>query len=240
MRKKKDRSDSEAHETPAADDTAATGAGIPDESGPDGSVPGGAPAADTSSDVPVDAPAGSPVGASSDTVTTEENGAAAAESAAEPLPEPSPEELLQKERDEYHDRWLRSVAELDNYRKRTRREVADARRFTLADLLRSLLEVIDNFERALTSLSEENEAERDLAGFQAGVAMIYQRFQEILLAQGLNRIEALDQEFDPNLHEAIQQVEKEGVPAGRIIDVLQTGYLLDDLVLRPSRVVIAK
>jgi molecular chaperone GrpE len=152
----------------------------------------------------------------------------------------SREEQLLRERDEYKDRWLRAVAELDNYRKRSRRELEDVRRFAVADFLRSLLEVLDNFERALQALDGQVAAEWNAEGVRQGVELIHQRFQEILRDGGLSRIEAEGVEFDPALHEAIQQVEQEGVAAGTIVRVVQPGYKLHDLVLRPSRVIVAK
>ncbi len=150
------------------------------------------------------------------------------------------EEQLSRERDEYRDRWLRAVAELDNYRKRSRRELEDVRRFAVADFLRSLLEVLDNFERALQALDGQVMAEGNAEGVRQGVELIHQRFQEILRDGGLSRIEAEGVEFDPALHEAIQQVEQEGVSAGTIVRVVQPGYKLHDLVLRPSRVIVAR
>jgi molecular chaperone GrpE len=167
---------------------------------------------------------------------------AAAEEAAAAPPEAelSLEEQLRRERDDYQDRWLRAMAELDNYRKRSRRELEDVRRFAVADFLRSLLEVLDNFERALQVLDGQVAAEGNAEGLRQGVELIHQRFQEILRDGGLSQIEAEGIEFDPALHEAIQQVEQEGVPAGTIVGVVQPGYKLHDLVLRPSRVIVAK
>jgi len=173
-----------------------------------------------------------------DAVSESDQAEATAQEPVEAEPDPLVE--LQQERDSLQERWLRTMAELDNFRKRSRRELVDARRFTKADLLRSLLEILDNFERALSSLQENGKEQQDLNGYQAGIGLIYQQFQETLAEQGLRRIEALGEEFDPNLHEAIQQLEQEGAEAGQIIEVVQPGYKLDDLVLRPSRVIVAK
>ena len=146
---------------------------------------------------------------------------------------------ITRERDGYHDKWLRAVAELDNLRKRTRRELADGRKFAVADLIRGLLEVLDNFERAFTSLQQhDNDADRD--DFQSGVELIYQSLRAVLTERGVRRIEAQDRAFDPAQHEAIGQLEQLGVPEGTVLEVVQQGYLLDDLVLRPSRVIVAK
>ena len=156
------------------------------------------------------------------------------------MPEPTPEERLQSERDEFEDRWLRAVAELDNLRKRTRREVADSRRFAVADLLRQFLDIQDDLLRALSSLSVGEEDSDTLRDFQAGFELISQRFQTLLKERGVQRIEAAGLEFDPQHHEAVAQIEDEKTPAGHVIEVVQEGYQLDDLVLRPARVVVAK
>lgn len=155
----------------------------------------------------------------------------------EPL---SVEEQLRRERDELKERWLRTAAELENFRKRTRRELEDARVHAVAGLLRDLLEVLDNFERATISMQNPSLGEVDLQTIKDGVALIHQRFREIVLAQGLERIEAEGVEFNPALHEAILQVEQEGVAPGQIAEVVQPGYRLRNLVIRPARVIVAK
>jgi molecular chaperone GrpE len=152
-------------------------------------------------------------------------------------PAPSPEELLTAERDELKERWLRAAAELENVRKRSRREVADARRFAQADLLRSLLEVADNFERALGSMAGDDEVTAD--GVREGVELIHQRFLTVLRDRGVETVEALGKEFDPNWHEAVGQLPAEDAEAGTVLEVVQQGYRFGDLVLRPARVIIA-
>ena len=155
-------------------------------------------------------------------------------------PEPTLEERLEAERGEFEDRWLRAVAELDNLRKRTRREVADSRRFAVADLLRQFLEIQDDLLRALSSLSVGDEVSDTVRDFQAGFELIAQRFGTLLKERGVRKIEAEGLEFDPQHHEAVAQIEQDGVPAGQIIEVVQEGYQLDDFVLRPARVIVAK
>ncbi len=167
---------------------------------------------------------------------------AAAEAAETPAAEEaelSPEELLRRERDELKERWLRTAAELENYRKRTRKEMEDVRQLAVAGLLRDLLEVLDNFERAVISMRNAAAGEGELESLKAGVGLIYQRFRDILLAQGLERIDPDGGEFDPALHEAILQLEKEGLAPGQIAEVVQPGYRLKDLVIRPARVIVA-
>ena len=152
-------------------------------------------------------------------------------------PTPSPEELLAAERDEFKERWLRAAAELENVRKRSRREVTDARRFAQADILRPLLDVADNFERALGSMASDDEATAD--SLREGVELIHQRFQAVLRDQGVEPLEALAAEFDPNCHEAVGQASRDDAETGTVIEVVQQGYRLGDLVLRPARVIIA-
>jgi len=144
---------------------------------------------------------------------------------------------LQLELDEHRDRLLRTVAEMENLRKRTRREVVDSRRFAQADLLRPLLEVLDNFDRALEHAPDEDSAQT----FHEGVAMIAQSFRQVLLDRGVKIIEAEGEEFDPARHEAVGQAPgNDDVEAGSVLAVVQTGYTLDDMVLRASRVIVAQ
>ncbi len=167
---------------------------------------------------------------------------AAAEAAAAPAP--SPEDLLRRERDDYQDRWLRLVAEMDNLRKRHRREVEDARRFGLAGVIRPLLEVHDNFERALLAAAETAggaDGDAALASLRTGVEMVAQSLRQALYDQGVREIEADGRAFDPAVHEAVaQQPAPDGVESGVVLQVVQKGFSLDDLVLRPARVIVAQ
>ena len=153
--------------------------------------------------------------------------------------EPDPMELLLAERDSFQEKWLRAVAEMENIRKRARRDVQDSRRFAQADLLRPLLDVYDNFERALQSLPPDEESVGD-AGIREGIDLIFQKFRSVLKDKGVKPIPALETEFDPKVHEAVGQLAREGVEAGIVIEVVQPGFLLgEDFVLRPARVIIA-
>jgi len=156
----------------------------------------------------------------------------------EPEPEPSREEQLTLERDQFKDKWMRAVAETDNVRKRSRRDVQDARRFAQAETLRPFLEVYDNFERALQSL---NEAEVDGQGHSVreGVELIFQRFQAALKERGAELILVDGCEFDPNVHEAVGSMPREGVEPGHVIEVAQQGFKFGDMVLRPARVIVS-
>ena len=150
----------------------------------------------------------------------------------------SVEDALRQERDEFKEKWLRVVAELDNVRKRSRREIVDGRRFAQAEVLRSFLEVQDNFERALQSMAGDDDTASNQS-LRDGVELIFQNYRRVLKDQGVQPIEALEQEFDPAVHEAVGQFERDGVEAGQVIEVVQQGFRLGDMVLRPSRVIIS-
>ncbi len=152
--------------------------------------------------------------------------------AADPL------ETMRAERDAFQEKWLRAAAEMDNLRKRTRRELVDTRRHAQADVLRPILGVMDNFERALQSL-HENKENADLEKFLEGVDMIFQNFQGVLRDLGVVPMEALDQEFDPVYHEAVGRLHREGVEPDQVIEIVQSGFMFGDQVLRPARVIIS-
>jgi molecular chaperone GrpE len=152
-------------------------------------------------------------------------------------PPPSAEDLLRRERDEFQDKWLRTLAELDNMRKRSRRDIDDARRFAKADALRGVLDVLDNLERALQSYGGAADTGAPDA-FREGIELIRQRLRAVLQDQGVTPIEALGLHLDPLVHEAVGQLPREGSESGTIIEVAQAGWRLGDLVLRPARVII--
>lgn len=135
-----------------------------------------------------------------------------------------------KELEEIRDRLLRSAADYDNAKKRLAKEREEFIRFSQERLLRELLPILDNFERALahTPASEKSPV-------LAGVQLIWKQLLEILTAQGLKRISSEGQVFDPHLHEAVDQVEEEG-PEGVVVHEIVPGYFLHDRVLRPAKV----
>jgi len=158
--------------------------------------------------------------------------------ATEPLLELDPLQEMTAQRDEYKEKWLRMVAELDNVRKRASRELIQSRRFSQADVLRSFLEVQDNVERALQSVPEgtENEA---LDNFRNGVELISQSIRRVLGEKGVEPMDAMGVAFDPEFHEAVGKQTREGVDSEVVIEVVQTGYSFGDMVLRPARVIIS-
>jgi molecular chaperone GrpE len=140
--------------------------------------------------------------------------------------------------DENWERLLRTTADFDNFKKRAAREKIEAGQYANASLLQKLLPVLDNFEMALTAAQT---AQGDkLASLSTGVTMIQQQFKNALAETGLEEIEATGKLFDPNLHEAVSQVETAEVPEGHVAQQLRKGYKLKDRLLRPATVVVAK
>ncbi|MEO8196386.1 MAG: nucleotide exchange factor GrpE [Thermoanaerobaculia bacterium] len=136
------------------------------------------------------------------------------------------------------ERMLRLRADFDNYRKRIERERAEVERYALADMLRELLPVVDNLERAL-SVQGPQGAPGDGGDLRKGVEMIVRQFQELLKRYGLLPISALGERFDPTVHEAVFQEESDSVVAPTVAVELQRGYRLNDRLLRPSLVKVA-
>jgi molecular chaperone GrpE len=135
--------------------------------------------------------------------------------------------------EEQESKYLRLQADFDNYKKRLTREKQDIYKFATEDLIKSLLPVIDNFERAITSIEENKEASE---GYLKGVKMVFQQLIEVLKKEGLEEIKAIGENFDPNCHHAVQQAFLEDVEDNSIMEVFQKGYRLKDKVIRPSMV----
>ena len=140
----------------------------------------------------------------------------------------------QGEIDELSARILRLTADYDNYRKRALREKEDARQFANQALLEKLLPVLDNFEMAIIAAKEIDPSIKD------GVQMIYDQLFNVLKDSGMEPIDAMGNAFDPNLHEALSQEETTEVEEGTVIQQVQRGYTLNDRLVRPARVVVAK
>lgn len=145
---------------------------------------------------------------------------------------------LEAEKKDERDKLLRVAADLENLRKRQRREVDDARHDTKTRVLKELLPVVDNLERALQATSAEKGSENDAV--LDGVRLVQRQFLQALERLEVTPIDAERQPFDPNLHEAISQQETSDHPPGTVMAVLQRGYKSGDRLLRPSLVVVAK
>jgi molecular chaperone GrpE len=142
---------------------------------------------------------------------------------------------LQRERDDYYDRWIRKTAEFENYRRRIERERRAQADQTIVDLLQELLLVVDDFDRALTADSADNPA-----GYRKGVELIHAKLNDVLAKHGVRPIEALGADFDPNVHQAVMHEESPGHRDGEVIGELRRGYLIGDRLLRPAMVKVAK
>ncbi len=136
-----------------------------------------------------------------------------------------------------YDRFLRASAELENMKKRSQREMEALRKFANQSLIKDLLIVVDNLERAIASGENENGAASQLL---EGVDMTLKEILKILEKFGVKPIEALENPFDPTLHEAVMQEEAADVPDNTVIKELQKGYRMHDRLLRPSMVVVSK
>ena len=142
---------------------------------------------------------------------------------------------LQRERDDFKDRWLRKSAEFDNYRKRIERERREQADQAVVDLLLELLSVVDDFDRALTV--DEGEGGQ---AYRKGVELIHGKLHDLLRKQGVKAMDVVGTDFDPNVHMAVMHEESPEHREGEVIGELRKGYLLNDRLLRPAMVKVAK
>ncbi len=129
--------------------------------------------------------------------------------------------------------WQRAVAEFQNYKKRIDRDRESDKAIMKGDLIKKVLPVLDDLERALQNRPAED-------AWASGIELIQRKLQSILEAEGLKRIEAEGTQFDPNFHEAISYESADGLESGRVIAVVQNGYMLGDYVVRPAMVRVAR
>ena len=155
---------------------------------------------------------------------------------------PKPSTSLDRELAEAKDRLLRTLADMDNMRKRTEREVADARVYGISAFARDILSVADNMHRAMAALDDELRAKADesLKALLDGVELTERALINVLEKHGVAKIEPLNQKFDPNRHQAMFEVEDAGVPSGTVVQVMQAGYTIGERVLRPALVAVSK
>ena len=155
--------------------------------------------------------------------------------------DPKPSTSLDRELAEMKDRLLRTLAEMENLRKRTEREVTDARLYGVASFARDVLSVADNIRRALEAVPAEA-----LANAQAmkvlvdGVELTERELLKALEKNGVRQFTPQGEKFDPNVHQAMYEVADPSVPAGSIVQVMQPGYMIGERVLRPALVAVAK
>jgi molecular chaperone GrpE len=153
-----------------------------------------------------------------------------------------PVAALAKEASDLKDRLLRTLAEMENLRRRTDREVADARTYGVTNFARDILAVADSMERALKALDDELRDKAD-AGVKAlldGVELTERELIKVMEKHGVKRIEPQGQKFDPNLHQAMYELPDPSVPAGTVVQIMQPGYTIGERVLRPALVGVSK
>jgi molecular chaperone GrpE len=149
---------------------------------------------------------------------------------------PDPLETARAEAARYKDQALRALADFDNFRKRTRRELDDAKKQGKDEVIREFLPVFDNVERAILTSNTAT----DVAAVVSGLQMVLRQLSEALLKQNITRVPGAGQQFDPQVHEAIQQMETDDHLPGTILAEVQPGYLHGDKLLRAAMVVVAK
>src|SRR3954471_13649158 len=157
-------------------------------------------------------------------------------------PEPGSVELLQQEAADARDKMLRTLAEMENLRKRTAREVSDARTYGITGFARDVLDIADNLQRALDAVSAEARAAADpgLKALIEGVELTERSLHNALEKHGVKKFDPAGEKFDPNVHQAMYEVPDPSVPSGTIAQVIQSGYMIGERVLRPALVGVAK
>lgn len=145
-------------------------------------------------------------------------------------------EKAEQEREEIHDRYLRTLAEFENFKKRVAKEKAGLIAYGIEKLALELLPVIDNFERAFEQ-AKQAEHVQPVVG---GVAMILKQFEEVLKKFNIKPFNAVGEHFDPEKHEAMAQQEQPDIEENTVVQEFQRGYLINDKLLRPARVIVSK
>jgi molecular chaperone GrpE len=170
------------------------------------------------------------------------NGAPVQDPPAQAAAETDPLAEARREAAEFKDKLLRTLAEMENLRKRTEREVADARLYGIAGFAREVLAVADNMHRALAAIGPElrEHADAKVKALIEGVELTERELLKALEKHGVKKFTPVDEKFDPNVHQAMFELESADVPAGHVAQVIQAGYMIGDRVLRPALVAVAR
>lgn len=182
---------------------------------------------------------------------SEDNGTTPEQSAPQPTEtvaadtppvEESETAALKAEVADFKDRLVRTLAEMENLRKRTEREVSDTRQYAVASFARDMLTVADNLKRAIAAVPAEQRAEGDkaLTALIEGVEMTERGLEQTLTKFGVKSVDAAGEKFDPAVHQAMYEIETADVPAGHVAEIMQAGYAIGDRILRPAMVAVAK
>ena len=168
--------------------------------------------------------------------TTPQPADAEAALASEAAPEQDPLELAKAEHAKLKDQLLRTLADFDNFRKRSRRELSDAERRGRDDMLKEFLPGFDNLDRA----TAHAETATDVKALADGISLVIRQFVDTLAKVGIERVASVGQPFDPSVHEAVQQLETSDFEPGTIAAEVQAGYKNSEKLIRPALVVVAK
>jgi molecular chaperone GrpE len=170
------------------------------------------------------------------------NGAPAQDPQGQGAAARDPLAAAQREAAEYKDKLLRTLAEMENLRKRTEREVTDARVYGIASFAREVLAVADNMHRALEAVGPElrEHADGKVKSLIEGVELTERELMKALEKSGVKKFSPLAEKFDPNVHQAMFEMDNAEVPPGHVAQVIQAGYMIGDRVLRPALVAVAK
>jgi len=176
--------------------------------------------------------------------TPQAGAAPKADDAAAPAPamELDPVEVLKAEIIDLRDQRLRMAAEMENLRRRTAREIRDAKTYAVSGFARDMLQVSDNLQRALAAVPEQADSDTDngLKTLVEGVELTERAMLSTLESHGVRKLEPMGQKFDPNYHQAMYEVPNADVPNNTVVDVVQPGYVIGDRMLRPAMVGVAK
>jgi molecular chaperone GrpE len=167
-----------------------------------------------------------------------EDGAQAEAQKNPPAEAPPPDPLAEAraEAARLKEQWMRVAADFDNFRKRTRRDLEDARKAGREELLKDLLPVFDNLERAIHSAARAQEVK----AVADGLSMVIKQFVDVLGRTGISKVPTTGKAFDPTVHEAIQQIETDEHPVGTVVAEVQPGYVNGERLVRAAMVVVAK
>ncbi|MGO4526135.1 nucleotide exchange factor GrpE [Microvirga sp. 2MCAF35] len=157
-------------------------------------------------------------------------------------PEADPIAVLEAEKADLKDKLLRLMADMENLRRRTEREIADARTYAVANFARDMLNVADNIHRAIESVPEEarSTAEGAFKGLIEGIDLTERDLLKTLERHGVKKLDPQGQKFDPNVHQAMFEIPNAEVPNGTVLQVVQSGYVIGERVLRPALVGVSK
>jgi molecular chaperone GrpE len=185
-----------------------------------------------------------------DAVAETENGQKNGQDNGAPVQDPPAQEAVardplaeaRREATEYRDKLLRTLAEMENLRKRTEREVADARLYGIASFAREVLAVADNMHRALAAIGPElrEHVDAKVKALIEGVELTERELMKALEKSGVRKFSPMAEKFDPNVHQAMYELESAEVPPGHVAQVIQAGYMIGERVLRPALVAVAK